>query len=323
MSTSSSTPANSCPARCSSASCERERHPRVHVLVVVGQQQRAAAVGALAEDVELDHVDAAASAASKLASVFPGSIWAAPLWPTRRGRLRGARPSRPRCQTARPVVLARRRSPRRRLGAHALSVSRRGPEWKPSSTSMLDQLRRSPARRRSAPARASRCARRGPPRRAPRAPAAPALARGPRSAGDRAGLDQRQQAAPPARGTAPAAHRPAPLGAGHPGRAAVLPARAWARAARRRRAGPGRWRRSPASLPDSPPVRVARRRPGASPARRRSTAPGSANWAPPMPSMKYPRRHTPSVSSLEKVSYSSAKPPRTPSASTCSRVTIP
>ena len=37
---------------------EAQRHPRAQVLVVVGHQQAAAAVGVLAEHVELDHVDA-------------------------------------------------------------------------------------------------------------------------------------------------------------------------------------------------------------------------------------------------------------------------
>ncbi len=59
------------------------------VLVVVREQQPAAggvrpAVGAEpGQHVELDHLDAGLARASKLASVLPGAIRSAPLWPTR------------------------------------------------------------------------------------------------------------------------------------------------------------------------------------------------------------------------------------------------
>src|SRR5437763_159407 len=55
----------------------------------------------------------------------------------------------------------------------------------------------------------------------------------------------------------------------------------------------------------------------------RSTAPGWANWAPPSPSTKYPRRHRPASSSAFRTVYAPANPPGTRSAATAPRVTIP
>ena len=60
MSTSSSRPANRGPDEVLERLLEGEGRARAHVLVVVRHQQAAAAVGVLAEHVQLDHVDVVA-----------------------------------------------------------------------------------------------------------------------------------------------------------------------------------------------------------------------------------------------------------------------
>ena len=59
-STSSSTPAKRRPGEVLERLLEGERRARAHVLVVVGDEQPPAAVGVLAEHVQLDHVDVVA-----------------------------------------------------------------------------------------------------------------------------------------------------------------------------------------------------------------------------------------------------------------------
>ena len=64
------------------------------------------------------------SAASKLASVLPGSMCAAPLWPTRRMRLRLARSSRPPWQKSSERCRSYRASPGRRPSGGAQLTAR-------------------------------------------------------------------------------------------------------------------------------------------------------------------------------------------------------
>src|SRR4029434_7623126 len=63
--------------------------------------------------------------------------------------------------------------------------------------------------------------------------------------------------------------------------------------------------------------------PSAPTPRTRSAAPGRANWAPPSPSTKYPRRALPRSSNALSNGYTPANPPDMRSAITAPRVTKP